>query len=465
MAKAPTTRQDFENMSDEDFLKLNEEDFSGDMPEGETDFSTHAPEEGTPHVEEKTPDTDETVDADDGGDDSESGDSGSGADSQSDAEFEEANPDGPKDPMAGEGESASEEGDSTDGEQPAANAEEEGASGEEAGDGGDGSSDDGGEVSPKSSDKGQKETPAKAGYYKLPEGMDTAALDNAVDFYKKLSVPFKADGKDFTVRSPEDAIRLMQQGVNYSRRMQELKPMKAMNRMLQDNNMADQNKLNFAIDLMKGNKDAIVKLLKSHKIDPMDLDTEKETGYQATNYGGNAQDNAFRDALDEAIAIPEGQALVGEIHSKWDAQSKAKLREDPSILGNLTEMKRSGVYDKVVAELEYQQAQGYLQGVPFLAAFDQVGLAMKNAGVFDAAPQPAANGNPMAPLASKPQGQPTGQPVASGARKQNPPSKKAAANPHLSSTPPTKQTGNQSNSQPDFNKMSDEDFLKMAPPE
>lgn len=461
MAKAPVTEQDFENMSDEDFLKLDESDYSGNMPEGETDFSEAAtPEEGNAHAEE-TPDPDETVDGNDTDDDSESDGSQPDPDPESGSEESTDGEQDSTDPMAGEGEQASPESDPEGGKQSETDSQEEGKTGSKTPDGGDGTPDGDGEV------KGKKnaETPAKAGYYKLPEGMDNAAVDTAVDFYKKLSVPFKADGKDFTVRSPEDAIRLMQQGVNYSRRMQEIKPMKAMNRVLQDNGLADQGKLNFAIDLMKGNKEAIAKLLKSHNIDPMDLDPEKETGYQATNYGGNAQDNAFRDALDEAIAIPEGQALVNEIHGKWDAQSKAKLREDPSILGNLTEMKRSGVYDKVVAELNYQQAQGYLNGVPFLQAFDQVGLAMKNAGVFNEAPQPAANGNPMAPLATKPQGQPTGQPVASGARKQDQPPKKAAANPHLSSTPPSKQSGNQTPAGPDFNKMSDEDFLKMAPPE
>ncbi|ANJ20721.1 tail length tape measure protein [Dinoroseobacter phage DS-1410Ws-06] len=458
MAKKPVTEQDFENMSDEDFLKLDESEFSGNMAEGETDFSEAKAPEGDAHAQE-TPDADEDVDGDDGSNAAESDGSQPDPDTDGSASKDEANVDGQQDPMAGEGKPASEAGESTDNQQPTPDSQEEGKTGSEAGEGGVGDVSGDGEVKPKAEAKA--ETPAKAGYYKLPEGMDSAGLDAAVDFYKKLSVPFKADGKDFTVRSPEDAIRLMQQGVNYSRRMHELKPMKAMNRMLQDNGLADQNKLNFAIDLMKGNKEAIAKLLKSHNIDPMDLDTEKDSGYQATNYGGNAQDNAFRDALDEAIAIPEGQALVNDIHANWDVQSKAKLRENPSILGNLTQMKMSGVYDKVVAELDYQQAQGYLVGVPFLQAFDQVGEAMKNAGVFDEAKTPAANGNPMAPLASQPQG----QPVASGARKQNQAPKKPAANPHLSSTPPSKQSGNTTPTQPDFSKMSDEEFLKMAPPE
>lgn len=455
MAKQPRTEKDFENLSDEDFLKLDEADYSGNLDEGVTDFSNAAPveEEIEDANQEAAEKSNTDVDDDNNGDGTQSDESDAGSDTGTSAEGEKVPQAGAADPMAGEGDEPSAEETAQGEQQPGANAKEEGKTGEKAGDG-----------KPVTPEAGKAETPAKAGYYKLPEGMDAAKMDEAVGFFQKISVPFKADGKDFTIRSPEDAIRLMQQGVNYSRRMQELKPMKALNRVLQDNDLADQNKLNFAIDLMRGDKAAITQLLKSHKIDPMDLDTEKDSGYQARNYAGNPQDHAFRDALDEAVATPEGSALVNHIHNDWDVDSKRRLREDPSILGNLQQMKASGVYDKVVDELNYQKSMGYLVGVPFLKAFDQVGLAMKNAGVFNEVQQPAANGNPMAPLAAQPQGQPTGQPVASGARKSSG-VKKPETNPHLSSTPQSKQTGNQQNPEPDYGKMSDEEFLKMAPPE
>lgn len=458
MAK-PTTKSDFENMSDEDFMNLDPSDYSGNMAEGETDFSTAAPTEEEGQANEET--TQESNDPVDG----EHGDNGAQSDESN------SNPDSGTDPKEGE-EEAGEEGDpSNEGiqdphkadlsaqQQPNANPEKEGETGSEEGEGK--------PVVKQEAPKAEnpKDTPAKAGYYKLPEGIDTTQMDTAVGFYQKITAPFKADGKDFSIRSPEDAIRLMQQGVNYSRRMQELKPMKALNRVLQDNGLADQNKLNFAIDLMKGDKAAITQLLKSHKIDPMDLDTEKDSGYQARNYAGNTQDNNFRDALDETIATPEGQALVAHIHKDWDAPSKGRLREDPSILGNLTQMKASGVYDKVVEELNYQKSMGYLAGVPFLQAFDMVGEAMKNAGVFNTPQQqPAANGSPMAPLASQPQATSQEQPVASGARKASS-AKKDAPNPHLSSTPPSKQSSNQQPAPTNYDKMSDEEFLKMPPPE
>lgn len=444
MAKAPT-EQDFDNMSDEDFLKLNEEDFSGNVPEGENTLSNNGDEDESTQVSNADLDSKDTPDSQSLSDGDESGDSGSDLDSDSDKSGEEdsnkipegeADSESQKDPHAGEGKTPSSE-------QPKTDTGEEGKTTDD-----------------EKNKEVKADTPAKAGYYKLPDGMDTAAVDSALAFYNEITKPFKADGKDFTVRSPEDAIKLMQQGVNYSRRMQEIKPMKNLHRMLTDQELNNPEKLNFLIDLSKGDKAAIIQLLKSHNIDPMDLDVEKDSGYQANNYQGNPQDNEFRDALDAALTSPEGQALVTDIHRNWDAKSKARLREDPSIIGTLQGFKASGVYDKVVEELRYQQSLGYLQGVPFLAAFDQVGEAMKKAGVFNSLPNPATGGSSMAPLQSQPQN----TPVATGGRKQTAP-KKPSANPHLSSTPPSKQTGNTQNAPVDFDRMSDEEFAKLAPPE
>ena len=441
----PQTRQDFENMSDEDFLKLSENDYSGNVPEGQSSLTS---EES--HVEQKPQEenlSDEDFNSTKSPDDnSESDPAGDQSDTSTDEDEEDEKiVSGNPDPMSEKGTPPVKEGESDENKQPVTDPQKEGEKAVE-----------------KEPVKTGKETPAKAGYYKLPEDMDTAAIDNAIGFYKAVTTPFKADGKDFSVRSPEDAIRLMQQGVNYSRRMQEIKPMKALNRMLNDQGLDDPNKLNFLIDLSKGNKEAIVQLLKSHKIDPMDLDIEKETGYQAPNYQGNPQDHDFRDALDNALTTPEGQALVSHIHKDWDKKSKAKLRENPSILGNLQEMKASGVYDKVVEELNYQKGLGYLIEVPFLQAFDQVGEAMKNAGVFNVPTNnPAPNGNSMAPLNT---GQTQNQPLASGARKSTG-VKKPETNQHLSSTPLSKQSSGNTPTTPDFDKLSDEEFLKMAPPE
>lgn len=463
MADTPKTDVDFDNLSDEDFLKLDPSDYSGNLAEGETDFSEAAPKEEDNFNAEHSEEPDNTVDDNNSINGVEPDGSHSHTDPESGSEKEETlntpqKGEGTPDPHAGQGEPKTGEENSSVQQQSETDPKEKGKAAEQATNGS--RSDDVKDSGEVNTNQKQTKKPVsdESKSFDLPEGVTAETVTSALAFYDQISKPFKADGKDFTVRSPEDAIRLMQKGLNYSRRMGEIKPMRQIHRMLQDHGLTDQTKLNHLIDLSKGDKDAITALLKSHKIDPMDLDVEKDSGYQANNYAGNTEDNTFRDALDDTITTPEGQALVTHINQDWDRQSKAKLRENPAILGNLTQMKQSGVYDKVVEELTYQRSIGYLTGIPFLQAFDQVGEAMKNAGVFDS-PNPA-NGNPnMGDLKSTPQG----QPVASGVRKPQG-QKKPEANPHLSSTPPSRQTNQQPAAEPDYDTMSDEDFLKMPPP-
>lgn len=452
MVDNPKTPEDFDALSDEDFMNLDPDNFSGDIPNGETSLTS---EEN--HVEEYQGDNSQTYDNEnnqgmdsnqsspDNSDDVNSPDNDPNASENQEGEDPEVQGGTGIDPMAEAANQAAsnEENNSSEdnteaNQQPESNSQEEGQN---------------------TTENKVKSEPVKNVDFKLPDGMSSEQATAALAFASIVMAPFKADGKDFTVRSPEDAIKLMQQGVNYSRRMEELKPMKAMNRMLQDHGLDDVSKMSFLIDLSKGDKNAILKLLKDNNMDPMDLDIEKDSGYQARNYSGDPQDNAFRDALDTAKVTPEGQALISDIHSKWDDASKVRLRENPSILGNLTELKQSGVYEQVEAELAYQRSMGYLIHTPYLEAFDQVGEAMKNAGVLTVK-QPAPTANFMGQLSGNTQQQV--QPVAQGARKV-PAQKKAAPNPHLSSTPLSKQSSN-STPTPDFDKMSDEDFLKMPPP-
>lgn len=277
----------------------------------------------------------------------------------------------------------------------------------------------------------------------------------ALDFYTKVSAPFKADGKDIQVRSPEDAIRLMQMGVNYSRRMQEMKPMRAIDSMLKAHGLNDPEKLSFLIDVSKGKPDAIQKLLKDTKIDPIDLDVTKDTGYKAPNYQPNVKDQTFQDAIDQTLASEGGTELIKDIHSGWDVVSKEALRDEPAIFENLLAQKRSGVYGKIKTELEYQRTMGFLTDVPFLQAYHQVGDAMQKAGVF---------GKP-----KEPQVQSTGviAPIDTGTRKAATAPKTEQPNPNLSSATQPRvapSNGGNQNNAPDYSMMSDADFLKLAPP-
>lgn len=306
--------------------------------------------------------------------------------------------------------------------------------------------------------KGEDEKSAKPDGDEKPDekaktngDVDTAT---AVDFYTKVSASFKADGRDMQVRSPEDAIRLMQMGVNYSRRMAEMKPLRAQDQMLKLNGLNDPEKLNFLIDVSKGKPEAIQKLLKDHQIDPIDIDTSVDSKYQATNYQGDPKDLEFDDAIQATITSEGGPDLIRDINKDWDDVSKEALRDQPAIFQNILAQRVSGVYSKIKTELEYQRKLGYLTNVPFLQAYNEVGKAMQVAGVFDTEGKAQPTETPKKVLPG------------TGNGKVAPKPKTEQPTPNISSASPPRSAPSKDGGQnePDYSSMSDEDFMKMAPP-
>jgi len=298
--------------------------------------------------------------------------------------------------------------------------------------------------------KPETKTEKKADDNVKSEKIDTKS---AVDFFEKVSAPFKADGKDMQVRTAEDVVRLMQMGVNYSRRMQEMKPLRAQDQMLKANGLNDPEKLNYLIDLSKGNKDAIKKLLKDNNIDPVDIDTTSEDKpYLAKNYQVDPKDLAFDDAIKETIAAEGGRELITDINKDWDNVSKEALRDQPAIFQNMLAQKRSGVYLKIQEELKYQRTMGFLTDVPFLQAYHQVGEAMQKAGVFGS---------------TTTEDQPTKIVVGTGTRKDALKPNTEQPTPNISSASPPRSASANAGGQhkePDYSAMSDEEFKKLAPP-
>lgn len=211
------------------------------------------------------------------------------------------------------------------------------------------------------------------------KSVDTSAAEI---FMAEILKPFKADGKEISVRNSADAIRLMQMGANYSRKMAELKPAKAAQAMLEANNL-DTDTLNFLIDVNKGDKGAIQKLLKEHNIDPIDFDKDATNSYTAKDYRPDMKGMDFKEAIDSTIKEDGGRELITDINASWDDESKEQLREDPSLLSNLLDEHNSGVYEKVKAERDYQIRMGYLPAdVSFFEGYQAVERAMRKAGVF-----------------------------------------------------------------------------------
>ena len=211
---------------------------------------------------------------------------------------------------------------------------------------------------------------------------ETAPVDYKA-FHDQVMAPFQANGKTIQLRSVDEAIQLMQQGANYTRKMQAIAPHRKVLMMLENNGLLDESKLSRLIDLEKKNPDAIRALVKEAGIDPLDIDVHEESTYTPGNHAVPDEAVAFQTTLDEVSSTPDGQETVRHITASWDPESKAELWKDPSILGTIHQQRISGVYDRVVAEIERQRTIGAIPAnVSLLNAYRVIGERMTQAGAF-----------------------------------------------------------------------------------
>lgn len=222
---------------------------------------------------------------------------------------------------------------------------------------------------------------------------DTATKNAAV--VEKLFGTFKAAGKDMKVNTVEEAISLMQQGADYNRKMAGIRPALKTLKMLENHSLLDEGKLAHLIDLSKGDKGAIRKLLQDHKIDSLDLDSEEGAEYRPNTY---TVDDAQLD-LDNVLADIRGDAhyskTIEVIGNKWDEASRTALRAAPKNVAAIHVQMGNGIYDRIQAEMDRRDSLG----VPREASSDfdrymAVGNDLYTQGAFNdiltpSAPAPA----------------------------------------------------------------------------
>lgn len=192
-------------------------------------------------------------------------------------------------------------------------------------------------------------------------------------FYEAMMSPIKANGKTFQPRTPDEAIRMMQMGANYTQKMQGIAPYRKKIQMLQKAGLLEDEKLNYLIDLSHGNKEAIVKLLKDSKLDPLDLNVTEESQYTPGNHTVSDEEVQFQTAVDDLKSTPEGLETLRLIQG-WDQASLEAMWKTPSMMATLNEQRQNGVYDFITKEMEHQRMLGNIpEGTPFLEAYKAVG--------------------------------------------------------------------------------------------
>lgn len=268
---------------------------------------------------------------------------------------------------------------------------------------------------------------------------------NYQEFYQEIMKPFRANGKEFTLKSPEEARRLMEQGAGYGRKMMQIQPYLKVSKMLEKHGLLDESKLSFLIDVERGNPEAIQKLLKDKQLDPLDFNQEQEAKYQPSNYSVSDNEIAFQEQLQALQASPTGQETIRHIHTDWDDESKRVLGQKPEIMALVQQHREAGVYQKVTDEMDRQITLGNLNPrLPFLERYSQVEAHLQRLGVFNL---PAA--------------QPATHPTVDLGTRVAKPKRDIAPDPRVNAAAPTRQTPRRTTESVNPAKLSDEDFLKQ----
>lgn len=229
-------------------------------------------------------------------------------------------------------------------------------------------------------DKAAPEDPVKAIADAKPipatkeEGTTTVAEEpasKAVSLPKDVAEifkPFKANGVEMQVRSTEEAIKLMQMGANYSKKMQAIRPSLRRIQTLESHQISDDD-INLMIDLKKGDKSAIKKLMDSHKINPLDIDFDATPDYKGNQYAVTDTELDLNMVLEEIKDSPvyaETIKLVGQV---WDEASRQEIVKNPNLLRGLNNQIANGEYKIIHAEVERERMLGNLTGVPDIEAY------------------------------------------------------------------------------------------------
>jgi hypothetical protein len=198
----------------------------------------------------------------------------------------------------------------------------------------------------------------------------------------KVYAPFKADGRTIQVKTPEEVRTLMQFGVNYSRKMEEMKPYRQVLKTLENNDLLDGEKINFLIDLHKKDPAAMKKFFKDSGIDPHDLSYEDNSDYSPNDHMVPVKELELDEVLNEIRETPAFARTAKVLQDDWDMASKRILLDNPGAIKVINDHIESGIFDEIDAVMATERALGRLNGLSDLEAYRKIGDAMQEAGQF-----------------------------------------------------------------------------------
>jgi hypothetical protein len=221
---------------------------------------------------------------------------------------------------------------------------------------------------------------------------DTTDTSSPEGSLAELFAPFNANGREMKVDSIDEARHLMQMGANYNKKMTQLKPNLKMLKMLENNELLDPGKINYLIDLAKKDPVAIARLIKESGVDTYAL--PEDTDYEPNTYNVDDNEMVLEEVLDEIRDSSAYSQTLNIISTKWDAESKSVLLNNPTSIKQINEHVELGIYAQIEARMEKDKMLGGLTGMTDLEAYKVTGDALANEGAFA---QYAKKGKPIVP--------------------------------------------------------------------
>jgi len=174
-------------------------------------------------------------------------------------------------------------------------------------------------------------------------------------FYNAIiGKPIKAGGTEVVFESEEEVIKGLQKSVDYTQKMQKIAPLRGTIDLLKTNGiLEDSSTLPLLIEAFKGNKEAISRLASMNGVDTI-VDNEE---YEPKIRELTDVELDLTETVD-ALKTKGTYDKVYEVASKLDDKSIELIQNTPSVLNLIEQDLESGMYTKVMSELNKQKILG-----------------------------------------------------------------------------------------------------------
>lgn len=170
----------------------------------------------------------------------------------------------------------------------------------------------------------------------------------------KETYKFKANGRDYEFTEEEmksNYGKLFGQAMDYTKKMQTIKPYRKMIDAWEQEKLTQED-LNLAIDVLKGNKDALGEVIKRAGVDALELSDDEEKTYVPKDYGRDDKALDLDDVIKDISSDKEFGITQKVLGSEWDEASYNTMIDNPNMVKLLHADVKSGMYDTLMPTVD-----------------------------------------------------------------------------------------------------------------